>query len=133
MHLNLLIFGLKLGVSALPALIFGMETLNLFDVAWLFRGTLLASFFLSVSSFNRALTSFVVWGNERSRIRNIVVELIRAFSPHDAAHRDCGTGNPGVFQGYPYPYPENPRAYNPCASIPPKPNEKPRNSSAGVN
>jgi len=64
-----------------------------------------------------------------------------------------GTGNPGVFQGYPHPYPRKPvpvprvwvstgtgtgfaktrGVYNPCTGMPPKPTEKPRNSSAGVN
>jgi len=65
-------------------------------------------------------------------------------------------GKPWGFPGYPRPYPrkpvpmprgtartgfeeyrcgfcKNPGVYNPCTGMPPKPNEKPRNSSAGVN
>jgi hypothetical protein len=59
-----------------------------------------------------------------------------------------GTGNPGVFQGYPYLYPSKqvqvlmgmgvgfpkaPWVCNLCTGTPPNPTKKPCNSSAGVN
>jgi len=68
-------------------------------------------------------------------------------------HLGIITGNPGVFQGYTYPYPrkpipafkgrgfgglgsgfcKNPGVLQPVVGIPLKPTNKPRNSSAGVN
>jgi len=44
-----------------------------------------------------------------------------------------GTGNPGVFQGYPHPYPRKPGGMYSVHGYTSKLTEKPRNSSAGVN
>ena len=62
---RLLWFGLCLNAALVVALrlsppIFGIGMLNLFDVAWMFRGALPTSFFFSISSFNCALRSLAV-------------------------------------------------------------------------
>jgi hypothetical protein len=85
-----------------------------------------------------------------------LITLISHFSNFRQMSQLClgiGTGDPGVFQGYPHPYPrkpvpmpkgmgfggyryrfcQNPGVYNLCVGMPPNPTEKPRNSSACVN
>ena len=73
--------------------IFGIGTSNLFDDAWLFRGDLPVSFFLSVSSFNCALRSFAVWADalRRNFVSAISLSSLRwvVFCSARCACRPC--------------------------------------------
>ena len=96
-----------------------MKTLNLFNAAWLFRGTLPASFFLSVNSFNRALTSFIVWENV---LRRDLVSAISSSSSCVPSHHmtpliGIGTGNSGGFPGLPVCVPRKTRGHTTRARV----------------
>jgi hypothetical protein len=108
----------EVGVSALPAPIFGMGTLNLFDAAWLFwTPEYFTGFLFPICKFFQPCFDVLrKCIEERSCIRNIVVELMCAFSPHDAAHRDWH-GQSWGFPGLPVCVPQKTRGHTTRARV----------------